>query len=457
MDDLISTWANADMDPLTMMHETGLFIAGGAETTRTVIGRGLAVLAEHPDQWDAAAADPDLVPGLVEEVIRWVTPLNNMFRQVLTDDHIGDQPVRAGDRVMLAYPSANRDDAVFDDPFRFDIRRDPNPHLAFGQGTHFCVGRQPGPARAAAAVRPPDPALAEPDGPHAPRPRAEHLRHRGAPVRPRLRAALTVADAPARGVQEVGDGLLAYLQPDGGWGFSNAGLVTDGDASLLVDTLFDLALTAQMLDELRAASPAAARIGTVVNTHANGDHCYGNQLVAGAEIVASDGQRPGDGRGAAGRAGRAAWRRPTGSARPAPSCSRSSAASPSRASSRCRPPPPSTASSSCGWATAPCGCSSSDRPTPRATWWSTCPTPGSSSPATSCSTARHPIVWAGPVARWIEACDAMLALDPAVVVPGHGPLGDRGVPRDQRDYFEWVVAEGTPRLERGHVPARRRS
>jgi cytochrome P450 family 142 subfamily A polypeptide 1 len=140
MDDLISTWANADMDPLTMMHETGLFIAGGAETTRTVIGRGLAVLAEHPDQWEAAAADPDLVPALVEEVIRWVTPLNNMFRRVLTDDHIGDQPVGAGDRVMLVYPSANRDESVFDDPFRFDIRRDPNPHLAFGQGTHFCVG-----------------------------------------------------------------------------------------------------------------------------------------------------------------------------------------------------------------------------------------------------------------------------------------------------------------------------
>ena len=139
-DDLISVWAGAGMDPLSMMHETGLFIAGGAETTRTVIARGLAVLAEHPDQWEAAAADPGLVPGLVEEVIRWVTPLNNMFRSALSDDHIGDQPVQAGDRVMLAYPSANRDEAVFADPFRFDIRRDPNPHLAFGQGTHFCVG-----------------------------------------------------------------------------------------------------------------------------------------------------------------------------------------------------------------------------------------------------------------------------------------------------------------------------
>jgi cytochrome P450 len=139
-DDLISVWAGAGMDPLTLMHETGLYIAGGAETTRTVIGRGLAVLAEHPDQWEAAAVDGSLVPGLVDEVIRWVTPLNNMFRRVLRDDRIADQPVREGDRVMLAYPSANRDEAVFDEPFRFDIRRSPNPHLAFGQGTHFCIG-----------------------------------------------------------------------------------------------------------------------------------------------------------------------------------------------------------------------------------------------------------------------------------------------------------------------------
>src|SRR5690606_3330817 len=93
-DDLVSVWVDADMDPLTLMHETGLFIAGGAETTRTVIGRGLAVLADHPDQWEAAAGDPSLVPGMVEEVIRWVTPLNNMFRRVLRDDHIGGQPVR---------------------------------------------------------------------------------------------------------------------------------------------------------------------------------------------------------------------------------------------------------------------------------------------------------------------------------------------------------------------------
>lgn len=138
--DLVTAWVEADLDEMRLMHETGLFIAGGAETTRTAIARGLAVLAAHPDQWEAAASDPALVPGLVEEVIRWVTPLNNMFRTALTDDVVGGVPVRAGDRFLLAYPSANRDESVFDDPFRFDIRRDPNPHLAFGQGTHFCIG-----------------------------------------------------------------------------------------------------------------------------------------------------------------------------------------------------------------------------------------------------------------------------------------------------------------------------
>ncbi len=130
----------AGLDDLTLMHETGLFIAGGAETTRTAIARGLAVLADHPEQWEAAAADPSLLPGLVEEVIRWVTPLNNMFRTAVRDDVVGGQAVRAGDRFLLAYPSANRDESVFDEPFRFDIGRSPNPHLAFGQGTHFCVG-----------------------------------------------------------------------------------------------------------------------------------------------------------------------------------------------------------------------------------------------------------------------------------------------------------------------------
>jgi cytochrome P450 family 142 subfamily A polypeptide 1 len=144
-DDLVSIWASAQLDgcPLeasVMVQETGLFISGGAETTRTVVARGLVELARHPDQWDAMAADPSLVPGAVEELIRWVTPLNNFFRTATRDASIAGTPVAADDRVVLLYPSANRDESVFDDPYTFDIRRDPNPHVAFGFGTHFCLG-----------------------------------------------------------------------------------------------------------------------------------------------------------------------------------------------------------------------------------------------------------------------------------------------------------------------------
>jgi len=145
MHDFMSIWAHAEIDgeklpPASVFHEVGLFIAGGAETTRTAIAHGLREFCDHPGQWDAMAGDPALVDGAVEEVLRWVTPLNNFFRTVRTDDMIGDQPVRAGDRVIMLYPSANRDESVFADPFAFDIRRSPNPHLSFGFGTHLCIG-----------------------------------------------------------------------------------------------------------------------------------------------------------------------------------------------------------------------------------------------------------------------------------------------------------------------------
>lgn len=143
--DFMSIWAHAEIDgeklpPASVFHEVGLFIAGGAETTRTAIAHGLRAFCDHPDQWNAMAADPTLVEGAVEEVLRWVTPLNNFFRTAVSDDRIGDQPVRAGDRVIMLYPSANRDENVFADPFTFDVRRSPNPHLSFGFGTHLCIG-----------------------------------------------------------------------------------------------------------------------------------------------------------------------------------------------------------------------------------------------------------------------------------------------------------------------------
>ena len=143
--DLLGDWMSAHIDgeplsPAAIVHEVGLFISGGAETTRTAISHGLRAFVDHPEQWEAMAADPSLVPGAVEEVLRWVTPLNNMFRRAGADTEVGGQPIARGDRLILLYPSANRDESVFADPFLFDIRRSPNPHLAFGFGTHLCVG-----------------------------------------------------------------------------------------------------------------------------------------------------------------------------------------------------------------------------------------------------------------------------------------------------------------------------
>ena len=135
-----STIDDEPLPPAAIAHEVGLFISGGAETTRTALSHGLRAFADHPDQWEAIADDPSLVPGAVEEVLRWVTPLNNMFRRAAADDRIGDREVQRGDRIVLLYPSANRDAAVFDDPSSFDIRRNPNKHVAFGFGTHLCIG-----------------------------------------------------------------------------------------------------------------------------------------------------------------------------------------------------------------------------------------------------------------------------------------------------------------------------
>jgi cholest-4-en-3-one 26-monooxygenase len=143
--DFMSIWAHAVIDgqplpPESIVHEVGLFIAGGAETTRTAISHGLRVFCDHLDQWNMMGEQPSLAEPAVEEVLRWVTPLNNFFRMALTDDEVGGQKITAGDRVVMLYPSANRDEKVFSSPFSFDITRSPNPHLSFGFGTHLCIG-----------------------------------------------------------------------------------------------------------------------------------------------------------------------------------------------------------------------------------------------------------------------------------------------------------------------------
>jgi len=139
-DDLLSRWAATDLTMEEINSELGLVIPGGAETTRTTLARALILFSERNDLWEQLASDPGLIPSAVEELLRWITPLNNMFRTAAVDTELDGVAVRAGDRLALVYPSANRDERVFVDPDEVDFTRDPNPHIAFGFGTHFCLG-----------------------------------------------------------------------------------------------------------------------------------------------------------------------------------------------------------------------------------------------------------------------------------------------------------------------------
>ena len=144
-DDILSVWANAELDGCPMSDgdinsELGLVIPGGAETTRTTLARAMVMFCERNDLWEQLASKPELIPTAVEELLRWITPLHNMFRTVAEDTEVDGVKMAAGDRVALVYPSANRDERVFDDPDELDFTRDPNPHIAFGFGTHFCLG-----------------------------------------------------------------------------------------------------------------------------------------------------------------------------------------------------------------------------------------------------------------------------------------------------------------------------
>ena len=116
-------------------------LVAGNETTRNLLSGGLAALAERPDQWDRLRDDPGLVPLAVEELLRWTTPVISFLRTATVDTELRGQRISAGEPVLLVYASANRDEAVFGpDASHLDVGRDPNPHVAFGFGTHFCLG-----------------------------------------------------------------------------------------------------------------------------------------------------------------------------------------------------------------------------------------------------------------------------------------------------------------------------
>jgi cytochrome P450 len=115
-------------------------VTAANDTTKTMLSSGLLALVDHPEQLAELRADPSLIPGAVEEILRWANPLHYFRRTATADTVLHDVPIGAGDKVLMYYTSANRDEAVFDDPDAFDVHRHPNPHLSFGIGEHFCLG-----------------------------------------------------------------------------------------------------------------------------------------------------------------------------------------------------------------------------------------------------------------------------------------------------------------------------
>ena len=252
-----------------------------------------------------------------------------------------------------------------------------------------------------------------------------------------------------KGLKEIGNGLYAWLQPDGGWGWSNAGLIRDGEASLLVDTLFDMALTREMLEAMEDATGiGAGRIGAIVNTHANGDHCHGNGCCPQAEIIASE----------------------------------------ASAKEMAEVPPAMLAQfKKMGAQLGPAGAYFADifapfdfdnvdeRPPTKTFSGEMTLKVGDKEvrlievgPAhTGGDVLVHvpgdrvvytgdilfidgtPLMWAGPVKNWIAACDKIIAMDADVIVPGHGPVTDKAGVRRVADYLAYVDREARRRFDAG--------
>ena len=146
-DDLLGVLVQGELDgdrldDASLVHESLLLLIGGDETSRHVISGGMEALLRRPEQLDELRRDRALLAGAVEEMLRWVSPIKNMNRRATCDVELHGETIRAGQNVLLLYPSANRDEAVFSDPETFDIHRSPNDHVAFGFGAHLCLGHR---------------------------------------------------------------------------------------------------------------------------------------------------------------------------------------------------------------------------------------------------------------------------------------------------------------------------
>ena len=246
------------------------------------------------------------------------------------------------------------------------------------------------------------------------------------------------------GLHELSNGCHAYLQPDGGWGWSNAGLIVGEGASLLVDTLFDLKITQKMLDTMAHATEKAP-ISTVVNTHANGDHCYGNQLLSGKEIIAS-----------------AATAHEMSEVPPAMLAALNSA--PGEVGDLFRhffgefdfegiePTLPTKTFTGKHSVTVGGRVVELVEVGPAHTAGDTLvfvPDARTVYTGDILFIGGTPIVWAGPLDNWIAACDLICSSDVEHIVPGHGPLTDKAGVTAIRDYLAYVQDEATERFNGG--------
>jgi len=253
-----------------------------------------------------------------------------------------------------------------------------------------------------------------------------------------------------KGLVDLGRGGYAWLQPDGGWGWSNAGLITDGDSALLVDTLFDIRLTAEMLTAMRRAAPEV-RIDQLVNTHSNGDHCNGNELVTGAQIIAS--------RATADELAHESPRMMAALIKRAPEMGELGefflyCFGAFHFEEVTQTPPTRTFEGTLDLTVGDKRVHLKQVGPAHTRGDTIVHVPADRLVFTGdiLFIEGHPILWAGPVGNWIEACNYIASLDVDTIIPGHGPITDKRGVIAVRDYLVYIRDQARQRYDSGMDP-----